>query len=445
MDSGNINDAIQDGKYHKVKVAVTDIDGILRGKYMHIDKLNDALNNGFGFCDVVFGWDINDKAYNNAKVTGWHTGYPDAKATIDTNTARTIPWENNIPLLLGDFSYDPEIRKICPRSLLRSVIDQCEDRGFIPHFSQEFEWFNFKMDSENFPPDTMSKGMFGYSILRSGQFQDIFADLFDQLVNFGVPLEGLHTETGPGVWEAAIKSAPALDAADRAVLFKNAVKELVGKKNIVASFMAKWNQSLPGCSGHIHQSLRSREEGENLFFDEDAEMGMSQLMQHYLAGQLHCLPEILPMYAPTINSYKRLVKGTWAPENVTWGFDNRTVAVRVLNDTRERCRLELRVPGSDVNPYLAMAAALASGLYGIENELPLNQAPVSGDAYHQKDAEPLAGNLSEALNRMKHSELAVSLFGSTFVDHYTRTREWEWKQFETAVSDWELKRYFEIV
>jgi glutamine synthetase len=279
------------------------------------------------------------------------------------------------------------------------------------------------------------------------------SDLFDLLKKFDVPVEGLHTETGPGVYEAAILYGKILEAADRATLFKTAVKEIAYKHNIIATFMAKWNEGLPGCSGHVHQSLWDEKSEKNLFYDKSDEYKMSALMKSYLAGQLYCLPYILPMYAPTINSFKRLVEGAWAPTTLTWGIDNRTVALRVLCGSKKSARLETRVVGSDVNPYLAMAACLASGLYGIKNNLELEQLPTTGNGYQDTKHGILPANLIEASGRMKDSSLAKELFGEKFVEHFTLTREWEWRQFEKdiqdtgskAITDWELKRYFEII
>jgi glutamine synthetase len=236
-----------------------------------------------------------------------------------------------------------------------------------------------------------------------------------------------------------------LAAADKAVLFKTAVKEIANKHGIMATFMAKWNENLPGCSGHIHQSLWSKDQSKNLFYSADDEYNMSDLHKHYLAGQLYCLPQILPMYAPTINSYKRLVEGAWAPTTVTWGVDNRTTALRVIHTSEKYTRLETRIPGSDTNPYLAMAAALASGLYGIKNKLPLNIPATTGNGYEDKRNGNLSSNLFEAATIMKNSALAKELFGEAFVDHFTNTRFWEWRQYGKAVTDWELKRYFEII
>jgi glutamine synthetase len=229
------------------------------------------------------------------------------------------------------------------------------------------------------------------------------------------------------------------------VLFKSSVKEIAHRHGIYASFMAKFNEYLPGCSGHIHQSLWSTGGNENLFYDRKTKSGISSLMESYIAGQLHCLPYILPMYAPTVNSYKRLVEGAWAPTTLTWAFDNRTTALRVLAGNSKSTRLETRVVGSDSNPYLAMAACLSSGLYGVRNKLKLEILPTSGSGYADKSNGVLPKNLLEATQAMKNSQLAKELFGEAFVDHFAGTREWEWRQFSKSVTDWELKRYFEII
>jgi glutamine synthetase len=428
----------------KVKFAVTDIDGILRGKVINLAKLKEAGRTNIGFCNVVFGWDMADSCYDNTKYTGWHTGYPDAKATIDHDTFRRIPWDNNLPFFIADFSNDAA-SAICPRSLLKRVSAECNNLGYFPRFAQEFEWFNFKGRNEGEKKyEPISQGMFGYSFIRPAMYSHYFNDLFDYLSQFGILLEGLHTETGPGVYEAAIAYDSILNAADKAVLFKNAVKEIALKHNIVASFMAKWNDNLPGCSGHIHQSLWN-DKGENLFYKVDSKYHMSELMEHYLAGLLYCMPQILPMYAPNVNSFKRLREGAWAPTTLSWGFENRTTAVRVIDGHENSSRLELRVPGSDVNPYLAMAASLASGMYGIKHKLTLNEPETIGNAYAEQQKSKLPVNLMEATRIMRESAIAKELFGAPFVDHFTQTREWEWRAFMGAVTDWELNRYFEII
>ena len=452
MTTKQILEYVKNHPSQKVKVAVTDIDGILRGKYMSAEKFLSVADSNFGFCDVVFGWDANDLAYDSAEYTGWHTGYPDAKATIDLSTFRKIPWENDVPFFLGEFVDDKnQPLAVCPRQVLKKVIGEADKAGFAPFMSQEFEWFNFAETPQTLHDKNFSKlqpltpGMFGYSILRSTYRNDFFNALFDGMKNFNVPLEGLHTETGPGVYEAAITYSAPLEAADRGVLFKTAAKEIAYKHGIIATFMAKFNENLPGCSGHVHQSLWDKKATKNLFHDEKDKNKMSELFKSYLAGQLYCLPHILPMVAPTINSYKRLVEGAWAPTTVTWSVDNRTVALRALPGGSKSSRLETRVVGSDTNPYLAMAACLAAGLYGIKKNLKLKQPATLGNGYRDESNGRFPKNLHDATVAMRDSKISNELFGEKFVQHFTQTREWEWKQFAKVVTDWELKRYLEII
>ena len=436
----------------KVKIAFTDIDGILRGKYISTQKFLSVIQNGTGFCDVIFGWDAGDVAYDKVTYTGWHTGYPDAPARIDISSFRKIPWEEEVPFFLGEFTDDTGSPSgICPRQLVKKVNDDALKAGFSLNFSQEFEWYNFaetpqtasQKQFKNLTP--LTPGMFGYSILRSSLENPYFSDLFDLLKRFNVPLEGLHTETGPGTYEAAIAYSDIVEAADRAVLFKSGVKEIAYKHGILATFMAKISENLPGCGGHVHQSLWDKTGRKNLFYNEKDKLKMSELMKNYIAGQLFCLPYILPMFAPTINSYKRLVEGAWAPTTLTWGIDNRTVALRFIPGSSTSCRLETRVIGSDANPYLAMAASLASGLYGIRKKLKLKQPPTSGNGYRDYSNGILPANLDEATRMMKQSGIAKELFGEKFVDHFIQTREWEWRQHLKSVTDWEFRRYFEII
>jgi len=436
---------------NSIKFAVTDIDGVLRGKLISKEKFLKSLDNGLGFCNVVFGWDINDATYTNTKVSGWQTGYPDSLSTIDINTLRKIPWDDDKLFFLGDFEHSEDLNKVCPRSLLKRIQKECNDLGYLPKFSNEFEWFTFvespyTLQHKNYiAPLPLSPGMFGYSILRSSQHSHFVNSIFDSLHDFDIPVEGLHTETGPGVYEACIKYDNILSAADKAVLFKSSVKEIAYQEGVMASFMAKWNKELPGCSGHIHQSLWDLESKKNLFFEQSSESKMSSLMESYIAGQLHCLPYILPMFAPTVNSYKRFVEGSWAPTTVSYGIENRTTALRVINSSQEAIRVENRVPGSDANPYLSMSASLASGLYGIKNNLKLDIPVTKGNEYDNTTTEPLATNLHKATKAMKESDIANELFGEEFTDHFIKTREWEWQQYDPQQANWELKRYFEIV
>ncbi|MEI6947504.1 glutamine synthetase family protein [Paraflavisolibacter sp. H34] len=436
----------------KVKTAFTDIDGVLRGKYLSAEKALSVLEGATGFCNVIFGWDAADATYDNARYTGWHTGYPDAPGRLVPATFRRIPWEHNVPFFLGELlQADGSPSPVCPRQLLQKVVEEAKAAGYSATMAQEFEWFNFRETPQSAADkgyrqlQPLSPGMFGYSILRTSLENPFFSDLFEGLKKFDVPLEGLHTETGPGTFEAAIKYAPALEAADRAVLFKTAVKEIAYRHGIMATFMAKVSEQLPGCGGHIHQSLWDKKGKENLFYEAGAKEHVSPLMRNYIAGQLHCLPHILPLFAPTINSYKRLVEGAWAPTTLTWGIDNRTVALRVLCGSSGAGRLETRVVGADTNPYLAMAGCLASGLYGIKNNLELKQPPTVGNGYTDFSNGTLPRTLEEATRLMKDSALARELLGEAFTDHFVSTREWEWRQHLKAVTDWEYRRYFEII
>jgi glutamine synthetase len=435
----------------KVKVAVSDIDGILRGKYIHRDKFFSAVEGGFGFCDVVFGWDMHDQCYDNTKLTGWHHGFPDALARIDVNTYRTVPWDGDVPFFLGDFvTAEGKPHPACPRQVLKRVLARAQRMGYTVMVGSEYEFFNFAETPHTWAakkgvdPTPITPGMFGYSLLRANLNRDYFNALIDEMARFGVPIEGLHTETGPGVYEAAIMFCEALEAADRALLFKTGAKEIGARFGIMPSFMAKWSAQYPGCSGHLHQSLSDGR--KNLFHDPKGRNGgMSKLFESYLQGQLDHLLGMGPMFWPTVNSYKRLVDGFWAPVKPTWAVDNRTATFRVLPGSPKATRLETRAPGADMNPYLATAAVIAAGLAGVEKGSKLTTPPIHGSNQGSENIPRAPRTLIETTRIFRESEVARDWFGDDFVDHYAATREWEWRQWLDAVTDWELKRYFEII
>ncbi len=446
--------AVEKNGAQKVKVAVSDIDGILRGKYLHIDKFKGAAEpypaGGFGFCDVVFGWDSSDQCYDNTSVTGWQHGFPDALARLDLDTARNVPWDNNVPFFLGEFiNSDGTPHPLCPRQTLKKVIKRAAKMGVNPMCGMEFEWFNFLENSHSWEskkgvgPTPLTPGMFGYSLLRMNQNREFFNAIQDEMLQFGVPIEGLHTETGPGVYEAAIAFSDALTQADRAILFKTGTKEIGVRFGIMPSFMAKWNAAYPGCSGHIHQSMSDGK--KNLFADAKGRHGMSKMFESYLAGQVAHLMEFAPMFWPTINSYKRLVDGFWAPVKPTWGVDNRTASFRVIAGSPKSTRLETRCPGADVNPYLAMAAVIAAGLDGVEKGMKLTAPAIHGTNGGAENIPRAPRTLIETTRNFQQSKVARDWLGDTFVDHFAATREWEWRQWLDGVTDWELKRYFEII
>ncbi len=458
MNLQQIKQAFQKHKIDKVKLGGIDIDGILRGKYISLDKFYSAAESGFGFCDVIFGWDSADVLYDHVDLTGWHTGYPDALARINLSTFRLLPWEPGTAFFLVDFfQTDGTPLAVSPRQVLSRVVDRASKMGYVPKASIEYEYFFFREDAHSARAKhyrdltPFTPGMFGYSVLRSSVNSELAHEILDTSRAMDVELEGFHTETGPGVYETAIRYDDAVRAADKAALFKLIVKVLAQRRGLLATFMAKWNASLPGCSGHIHQSLSARQGNKNgnknLFYavngDGDAP-GMSRLMWHYLAGQMALMREFTVLFCPTVNSYKRTVPGTlaWAPANVTWGIDNRTTALRAILTGAKSTRVEHRLPGADSHPYLALAASLASGLHGIEHGLELPAATVNA---YNSDAPPLPRSLEEATAVFRASSAAKEWFGEEFVEHYATTREWEVRQFRRAVTDWELERYFEVI
>ena len=432
-----------------VKVGVFDLDGILRGKYMSRSKFFSALESGFNFCNVVLGWDSNDQLYDNVTYTGWHTGYPDAAVRVLPETCRDLMYEEGGLFFLSEFKGTAEA--ICPRAILRRTIEKCRSMGFEPFSAVEYEFFVFEETPQschekgfrNLVPWT--PGNFGYSALRNSVENEFYRELLScgEIMDF--PIEGLHNETGPGVLEVAIGVDESLASADKAALFKTFAKVVAQRNHLMATFMAKWSGSYPGQSGHIHISLQD-ENGKALFYDAEDPHRMSGLMRHFVAGCQNYMPEVLAMVASTVNSYRRLVPGFWAPTNATWGVENRTCALRVIPGSPKSQRMEYRVAAADANPYLALSAALASGLWGIEEKLePL--APIQGNGYDQ--ALPaylnLPSTLWDAAQRFKVSKRSRDTFGDSFVEHFAATREWEERELRKTITDWELRRYFEII
>lgn len=432
-----------------VKVGVVDMDGIMRGKYMSRDKFLSALDGGFGFCEVVLGWDSNDQTYDNTTVTGWHTGYRDAPVRILPETCRDIPFEPNTLFFLSEFAGYAE--SLCPRAVLRRVLAKAESMGFLVKAAFEYEFLVFEETPHGLREKgfrdlkPMAPGMFGYSVLRASTAAEFYHGLLETCEAMRLSIEGLHEESGPGFLEAALIVQDGLEAADRAALFKTFAKIVAQQHDFMTTFMARWTTDLPGQSGHIHVSLTDRD-GKPVFHDESKPAGISDQMRHFIGGQQSLLPELTAMVAPTINSYRRLVPGFWAPTDATWGVDNRTVALRAISGGPKSQRVEYRVSGADNNPYLSLAAALASGLHGIENGLEPT-APARGNAYEvdHPEALRLPRSLQEAAQRLRKSDHAQSFFGEDFVEHFAATREWECREFAKTVTDWELERYFEII
>ncbi|OUS23715.1 glutamine synthetase [Gammaproteobacteria bacterium 45_16_T64] len=432
-----------------IKVGVFDIDGVMRGKYMSRQKFFSSLDKGFGFCDVVLGWDVKDQLYDNVKFTGWHTGYPDASVRIVPSSCRALPHENNGLFFLAEFTGEAET--ICPRALLRRVLDQAKGLGYDVFAGFEYEFFVFNETPHSIREkgfkdlEPVDPGDFGYSVVRNSVNAEIYQSILDLGEVMDFPIEGLHEETGPGVLEAAIAVDTGMEAADKASLFKTFTKIEMQRQGKLATFMAKWSPDYPGQSGHIHLSLRDTN-GCGVFFDKDHPQKCSDVMLSFLAGVQKQLPNLLALVAPTINSYRRLIPGFWAPTEASVGFDNRTCAIRVVPGEENSHRMEFRIGAADANPYLVLSAVIASGLWGIENKAVLG-AMVEGNAYEQEFPESmqLPATLWDAAQKLKASGMAREHFGDAFVEHFAASREWEEREYRKHISQWELERYFEII
>lgn len=449
QDAKNI---IRERDIKHIKVGLFDIDGVMRGKYMSRKKFFSSLDHGFAFCDVVLGWDSNDQLYENVDInfTGWHTGYPDAPVRIIPESCREIPFEPETLLFLCEF--EEEAAQLCPRNVLGRVINRASDMGYDISAAFEYEFFMFNETPEsarkkgyrNLAPIT--PGFFGYSMLRNSVHAELYHELLNLCEKMNMPIEGLHTETGPGVLEAALCVDTAKSAADKAALFKTFVKIWAQRRSMMATFMAKWSNDYPGQSGHIHMSLNHSDGSGSAFHDSSLPMNMSKIQRHFVAGQQHLMPELTAMFAQTVNSYSRMIPGFWAPTDATWACENRTTALRVIPGSAKSQRVEFRLGSADANPYIALAASLGAGLYGIENELEPEEM-VKGNAYTLTHPEHLALplNLNDSAAALRKSDAARNLFGDAFVGHYASTREWEFNEFRKHITDWEMNRYFEII
>jgi glutamine synthetase len=365
-------------------------------------------------------------------------------------TCRNLPFEGDMVMFLGEFAEKAEA--VCPRATLRRVLAKAHDLGYSVNAATEFEFFMFKETPESVRAKgfrdltTMTPGFFGYSVLRSGVHSEFYHQLLHMCTGLRIPLEGLHTETGPGVLEAAIQYCEALEAADRGALFKTFTKILAQRNGMMATFMAKWSKDWPGQSGHIHTSLTRKSDGTAAFHDTTKPHHMSDEMRWYVGGQQQLMPELLAMVACTVNSYSRLIPGFWAPTTATWGVENRTCALRVIQGGASSQRVEYRIAAADINPYLALAVAIGSGLYGIENRIEPDPM-VEGNAYEKTFPRnrSLPRTLTEASEWLEKSTAGRALFGDAFVEHFAASREWEDREFRRGITDWELARYFEII
>jgi glutamine synthetase len=437
-----------------VRVGGVDIDGIWRGKRIGIAEfLNGIAEHGTGLCNALFAVTMADELVNDVAYTGWDRGFPEVHLIPDLATFALTPWAGRTAAVIGDFvESDGTPTDISPRQVLRTMVARLAELGFAPRVGYELEFFLFRDPRPAGAARTYAdlEPIFGdlrtYNLSSLAQLEPVIGGIVADLATAGVPVEAATTEYSPGQLELNLPAADPLTVADRAVTYKHAVRELAASQGLAATFMAKYDAGLSGSSGHIHQSLWD-DEGRPVFADPSGnDRILSVVGRHYLAGLVESMVDLTALMCPTINSYKRTTPWSFAPTTVSWDVDNRTCALRVVPGGSGGAHIEHRLPGADANPYLAIAASLAGGLYGIEEQLDPPE-PVAGNAYNQNpaDARPLPGSLNEAVAALDGSKLARRLLGAAFVDHFVATRRAEVAAARTAVTDWERRRYFELV
>ena len=426
---------------------------------------------------------MHDQTYfRELKISNSENGYKDLIAKIDLGSYRRIPWERNIPFFLVSF-FDPDTDKsisACPRSLLRRVLGKVKKAGYGAMAGAEYEFFTFRAPRDdtiqashhtsattapflqNNPVNALphlTQGMFGYSLTDPIHNQDWFYSIYDTCIDFKCNIEGWHTESGPGVFEAALEFGEIAEMADRGTMFKYVVKGMSSKFGITPCFMAKPRQGLPGNSGHMHCSLVDKS-GKNLFYRGEKDPNppfkdlefLSDMGRQFLAGLIDGLADVMPIIAPTVNSYKRLVENFWAPVTVSWGLEHRAASIRLIappTASAKATRFEIRVCGADANPSLVLATILALGWRGVEKKLEVKLPPLGKGADVGGDAdkgERLPKSLKDSTAKfMAEGSVAREVFGDEFVEHFGGTREHELRLWDEAVTDWEVKRYIETV
>ncbi|MDA9497655.1 glutamine synthetase family protein [Bradyrhizobium sp. CCBAU 11357] len=425
-------------------IGVSDFDGVLRGKHVLGEDLS-GQDKVIKFSEAVLAWDCSDRVIPISFTQQPLSAFGDADLRILSATGRSVSDLGNQYLYLAEFTGAHE--NICPRGVLRNVLRRAADLGYRCAVGFEFEFMLFKESADTIEDKPFSewapltRGPFGYSIMRSVAHHELFDEILALCEKARIPLSGLHFETGPGVVEASLRHCDALEAADRATIFKSMIKAWAQRRGMMATFMAKVSEDWPGQSGHIHISMSS--DGQNAFHDSNAAGNLSKLMRQFIAGQLNYMNEFCVLAAPNFNSYKRFVPGYWAPICPSWGVDNRSCAVRAILGEPSVHRLEYRLAGADVNPYLALACAIGSGILGVETGVAL-PASIAGDASVGMTAR-LPQSLSEATSRFAQSAAANEIFGERFVEAFSCSRRWEWDAVQNRVTDFERRRYFEII
>jgi glutamine synthetase len=446
LTAEQLRSAISDGTIDTVLLAFTDMQGRLQGKFIHGEFfVESVLGHGTEGCNYLLTVDVEMNTVDGYDLTSWEKGYGDMMFVLDLDTIRLLPQREGTAMIQCDLTLaDGSPVDVSPRQILRRQIERAAELGFTAFAGTELEFVMFQTSFEqgwnNGYRDLVPMNQYNvdYSVLGSLLVEPLLREIRRVTYAAGMNVESAKGECNLGQHEIAFKYAEVMTTADNHSVYKTIAKDVVRSAGGSITFMAKPNQR-EGNSCHIHMSLRGAEDGALVFWDE-ATQSRTKLYDHFIAGVLATMREFTLLYAPNINSYKRFALGSFAPTAIAWGMDNRTCAVRLVGEGAS-ARMENRLPGGDVNPYLALAAMLAGGLYGIENELELEPELV-GNAY-SSDAPVVPKTLAEAREEWAGSELARAAFGEDVVRHYTNYADVEIAAFDAAVTDWELRRGFE--
>lgn len=436
---------VDDGRVDTVLLAMTDMQGRLQGKRLAAQYfVDEVMMHGSGACSYILATDVEMNTVGGFALTSWERGYGDVVLHPDLTTLRLVPWLAGTALVLCDVAgEDGSPVSPSPRQVLDGQLTRLAAHGYQAYAGTELEFLVFRDNYETARHkgyrdlEPANQYNVDYSLLGTARVEPLLRRIRNDMAAAGLYPESAKGETNLGHHEINFKYSKARNACDEHVIFKNGAKEIAAQEDLSLTFMAKYDQR-DGNSCHIHLSLRTPD-GQPVLAG-NGEHGFSQVMEHFLAGQLACLPELTLLFAPNINSYKRYVPGSFAPTTVGWGRDNRTCALRIVGHGTS-LRMENRVPGGDVNPYLALSAMIAAGLYGLDRELPLEPA-VDGNAY-ATDKPQVPRTLHEATAAFAESKLAREALGDEVVDHYLNAARVELAAYNAAVTDWERTRGFE--
>jgi glutamine synthetase len=445
-----LKQAVADGEIDTVLVAQIDMQGRLMGKRFQAEFFLESAWKETHSCNYLLATDMEMETVEGYKSTSWESGYGDYVMKPDLATLRRVPWLEGTALVLCDTLDHATHADVphAPRSVLKRQVARLEAMGMKAFMATELEYFLFKESYEEAQQggyrNLQTYGAYNedYHIFQTTKEEDVTRAIRTGLQGAGIPVECSKGEASAGQGEINVRYSDALTMADRHVIIKNACKEIAWAKGRALTFLSKWDYDAAGNSSHVHQSLWSADGKTSLFHDPEAEFGMSELMRNYVAGLLHNARDITCFLAPYINSYKRFQAGTFAPTKAIWSRDNRTAGYRMCGEDTKAIRIECRVGGSDLNPYLAMAAMLAAGIDGIENkrELP---APFVGDAYGDAEVEEIPATLRDAASALDGSSMLRGAFGDDVVDHYVHAARWEQTEYDRRITDWEVARGFE--